>query len=190
MKEDIEGNYVARFIVSKPTPPRSFGVRNLLQMYFVSPNSRYFCFVGIVFTIVTLWGVYDQSLGGPFTDSSYIGITVGGLFSVFCFTFPFAPLLRIRHAIRTGVMEVGEVVKVRNARNTPYSTAEGMRHGAIYATVRWNASNQEQISEVFLDRPWVRLVEPGLEVQLLVDPNKLSILYVLAQETVSKPHLR
>ncbi|MFL5733007.1 MAG: hypothetical protein ACJ78Q_07370 [Chloroflexia bacterium] len=59
------------------------------------------------------------------------------------------------------------------------STYAGMSNGAIRPTISYSVNGVQHTAQRFLDRPWVRDVQPGTELHLLVDPDKSTILYVV-----------
>ncbi len=118
--------------------------------------------------------------GGPYTDSIPIAmVALGGPLILVAFGLPLVIARRIRHAIEFGVSEIGSVDSLQIVGDRNQNTYAGMSHGRIRVMITYNANGQQCHSQVFLDRPWVRLVKVGTQLNLLIDPNKPSILYVV-----------
>jgi hypothetical protein len=177
-KVDIEGQYVRAIIERQKSPPRSLPSKNLFHLYTTSPNSRYSFFVGFMLILGALFLVFVQLRGGRYSDNTLMIIIIGFLVAL-AFLLPLANVMRIKHALEQGVSTIGTVTDVEAARDGAYSTAEGMRHGAIKALVSFNVNSDKHDSSVFLDRPWVRSVRKGTQLTLLIDPNNASIFYVV-----------
>jgi hypothetical protein len=180
-KPDAEGEYLANILRGQRDAPRSLPDGSALEFYTLSPNSRYFIFAGFVFMAVLGLLFYFRIQHVPYTDRpSHIVIMVfAGLLVILAFAFPLLNISRIRRAIQLGISTIGRVEAMQNARTTIYSTPAGMSNGAILVRISYTVDGLQQQSEKFLDRPWISDVQGGTQLELLVDPDKRTILYVV-----------
>jgi hypothetical protein len=181
MEHDAESVYVTQLIEGKNSVPRPLARRNLLRLYTLSPNSRYSIFVGFVFLALEVLIIFmgPHQVREADRTAAIGAMVVSGLFILVAFTFPLLSVRRISQAIRYGIGTMGRVERVQAARTGAYSTPAGMRNGAIEAMVSYSVNGQQHTSKVLLDRPWIRSVEVGSQLRLLIDPNKPSMLYVV-----------
>jgi hypothetical protein len=178
-KLDAEGEYVANIIRRQRDAPRSLPDGSALKLYTLSPNSRYSVLVGCVFMAAVGLLYFFRLQRVPYADSasSTLVMIAGVLFSLFAFAFPLVNVSRIRRAIHYGISIIGQVEAVQNARTTIYSTPAGMSNGAILARISYSVDGQSFRSDKFLDRPWISEVQGGTQLELLVDPEKRTVLY-------------
>jgi hypothetical protein len=178
-KPDVEGEYVANIIHRQRDAPRSLLDGNLLRLYTLSPNSRYFIFVGLFCLALAALCFFLALQGGPDAFGLAVTTMLGGLLAAITLALPLVEARRIKRALQHGISTIGHVEGVKNARTTTYTTPEGMSNGAIRALVSYTVDGQPFRDDVFLDRPWVRDVQSGSQVELLVDPEKRTVLYVV-----------
>lgn len=181
MKQDAEGKYVISIVGRERNTPRALPKGSLLKLYLLSPNSRYFLFVGLFFMGIEAVLVFFLLHPGRYDSigSSAVMMTLVGMLLLLAFVLPLVNARKIKRAIECGLSITGSVDSVQNARTTPYSTPEGMRNGSIRAIVSYAIHGQQYHSQVFLDRPWALEVERGTRLRLLVDAGKHTVLYVV-----------
>jgi hypothetical protein len=178
---DAEGAYVAQLIDGGSSPPRPLASRTWLRLYTLSPNSRYYIFLG--FFLIALEGFFLFSRPSQLREADRLTLTVTmalvGFLILLSFSLPLLNVRRISSAIRYGVNTIGRIERVQPARTGAYSTPAGMKNGAVEAIVSYSVNGQQHTSRLLLDRPWIRSVEVGSQLNLLIDPNSFSILYVV-----------
>lgn len=181
MELDPEGAYVAQLIDWESSPPRALANRNWFRLYTLSPNSRYYIFLG--FFLIALEAFFLFLRPSQLREADRLTImwtmVLVGLLSLLSFSLPLLNVRRISRAIRYGVNTIGRIERVQPARTGAYSTPAGMKNGAIEAMVSYLVNGQQHTSRLLLDRPWIRSVEIGGQLRLLIDPNKPSIPYVV-----------
>jgi hypothetical protein len=181
MKPDAEGKYVADIVERESGIPRSLPNGSLFRLYFLSPNSRYCFFAGLLLLAVEGLAYYSLLHPGPYANSTTDKtiMVLDAILVLLITSLPLLNTLQVRRAIQFGVSMIGRVDSLQDARTTAYTTPAGMKYGSINAMVSYIVNGQQQQSTVLIDRPWVADVEKGTQLRLLIDPKRSTILYVL-----------
>jgi uncharacterized protein (DUF58 family) len=164
-------------------PPRAVDTSRIVRASYRSVAGRSLAGFGIVSGIALLvvaWFAREQEPG------SAILLLGFALFCVLMILLPVLPARRLAHALRDGVVSAGTVTNVEiepvGTRRTIDSIANGLARGRL--RVPGLADDGVEFES---DAPWATRIAEGSRMDVLVDPERRRVLWILGPAADDAP---